>query len=288
MDQSSFLQSLVTAWDEPEDAAEAPYVDETASAPLNSLIRAARMFMDDRITPQALFEEIRVVTVLLEVALQRHPEAEGLDGVRRSLLALANYFQDRDESRLEAAVEELKEAAGQLAASGVDLEETAEVQEVRLACLVCGQILDAETPACGRCGAQAPSAPVDAANGLSAVPAEVIALAAEGEQVVAGVADLERWQALVQHLQEVVERARQQVAELLEALENRASSGLLDLGESMLPCYEEALSVLDLMAAWDGTPAQVHRDWAALAPALARARKAGEVFWENAAVLAPA
>lgn len=287
MDQSNFLQSLVTAWDEPVGAADDHLVDETDSAPLNALIRAARMFVADRVTPQALFEEIRLVTVLLESAVRRHPDAEGLDGLRRALLALAGYFQDRDESRFEAAIAEIHVAAGQLAAGGVDLEATAEVPEARLACLVCGQILPPEAPVCGRCGAQAPATPVDATHALSAVPAEVIALAAEGEQVVAGVAGLEHWQALVQHLQEVVGRARQGVADLLEVLENRASSGLLDLGESMLPSYDEALSVLEVMAGWDGTQAHIHGDWAALAPALARARKAGEVFWENAAVLAP-
>lgn len=287
MDQSSFLQSLVSAWDEPESGGGDPYVDETSSPPLSSLVRAVRMFVDDRVTPQALFEEIRLVTVLLEQAVRRHPEAEGLEGVRRGLLLLAGWFQDREDSRIEEAVEELKAAAASLEAAGLQLEEDPAGQDLRPHCLVCGQVLDSEAPSCDRCGAQAPTAPVNPADELSAVPAEVIELAGAGEQVVSGAAELEHWQALVLNLQDVVARARQQVAEALDTLAEQASPALMDLGDSMVASLDEALSVLNLMAIWDGTQARVHRQWAALAPALARARKAGELFWENAAVVAP-
>jgi len=110
----------------------------------------------------------------------------------------------------------------------------------------------------------------------------VLTLAAAGEQVVAGGISLEEWQSMVGVFLDGVLLARDSAAELVEAVAPVASEGLAELGRSLAASLDEAAAVLEDLGAWDGTLAGVGASWPGLMPALLRARKAGEVFWESA------
>lgn len=299
MQESSFLQSLMSAWDETGQFSSDEFEDTTSSAHFNAVLRVARMFLVDRASPREFLEELQIVTGRLEAALGAltgEPERIGAvrdayREVRQGLLDMTRYFDDRDEERIRGGISRVEAAAARLAELGEDFD-AVQATGTSLPCRMCGQANPPAGGACLRCGAvlvpDAPPLVEGIPEEIAGAPAELMTLYSASEQVVLNAFPRDLWRGMVETEMARCDGLHQQVEALLELLGENASSGILDLGEALKAHLVEAWQAAEAMLRFeqDGQVQDLARNWMQMVQAVGRAQRAGAWFWDNAETLA--
>lgn len=299
MEESSFLRSLMSAWDETDQASSDDGADTTSSAHLNSLLRVARWFLADRASPREFLEELRIVASRLETALRHvHGEPDRVDRVRdayeemrQSLLEMAEFFEHRDEELLREGVARMEAAAAALGELGEDFD-AAPGPDQAIHCRVCGQPGQPQESACGRCGAILVRQDIPVMEGVpeevaQAAP-ELLTLYSASEQAAVGAFPVDLWRTMVETELARFQSLHEQASTLMELGGENASQGLLDLGDALLGHLVEAYQAAERMLRFesDQNVERLARHWIQLLQAVNRVQRAGVYFWESAQTLA--
>ncbi|MEW6279266.1 MAG: hypothetical protein AB1758_11620 [Candidatus Eremiobacterota bacterium] len=309
MEESIFLESLVSAWGGDDVSEEKMYPDESDSPNLNLLIRTARKYLDDKVSPAQFLEEVKGMIVRLEQALTEHRALYQVPGItdevkrvaeeaesafndfRAGLGDFLNYFDQQDPSVLEGGIERCKAASTRLRAAYRKFEEI-QRRESMARCLMCGQLNQPHLRSCAKCGAVLPdemertaATRQETSSDLVMVPPEYMQLYQACDLVASGNLPVEHWNAVVMSFVNSFSQSRafvedqltQQADALGEVAELEKISNLLLMG---LADAERALDEM-LMFEQDGQVEHLNQGWMDLLKATRKVQEAGVGFYQT-------
>lgn len=302
---TDFLDNIVSAWNDEEGEKESElYPDETNSPNINILIRAARKFLDDKITQEEFLAEVDATADRLEKALSElQAYAESLaDGEPSKELAEQSEFAYEEFGQ---GLEEMEKADFDSVIRGIDLCVEAafkleylnqnyielEQQSMMIECLRCSHPNTPNRETCESCGATLPNAMRAASaenagysNDLVMVPKEYLELYDACDKVAAGDIPVEDWQRQIMLFNERFNNASQQIHDLstnyAEVIKQHPE--LLAAAESVVDALDESIEALHHMHqfAEDGDVEHLNQGWMELLAGTQKVQQRGLNFYQ--------
>ncbi len=302
---TDFLDNIVSAWNDEEGDKESElYPDETNSPNINILIRAARKFLDSKITQEEFLAEVDATADRLDKALtELQAYAEGLPDndpakelAEQSELAYEEFGQ---------GLEEMEKADSESVLRGIDACVDAafkleylnqnyielEQQSMMVECLRCSHTNLPNRETCENCGSTLPNAMRAAtaenagySSDLVMVPKEYLELYDACDKVAAGDIPLEDWQRQVYLFNERFNNASQQIHDLstnyAEVIKQRPE--LLAAAESVVDALDESIEALHNMSqfAEDGDVEHLNQGWMELLAGTQKVQQRGLNFYQ--------
>jgi hypothetical protein len=303
---ADFLNNIVSAWnDEEGDKDSELYPDETNSPNINILLRAARKFLDGKITDDDFLHEVESTAERLDKALQELQSYAS----RFEEGSLRKELAEQSEQAYEEfaqGLEEMSKLDRESVENGIDLcVDSAykleslnqhyldlEVQASLVDCVMCNHQNPPGRPDCEKCGATLPTtmkaaSAEDAAysNDLIMVPKEYLDLYDACDRVASNEIPLEVWQEQIDIFTERFNSASQQIHDITNA--NReafeAAPEILAEAEGVVDALDEALEALQMMQmfAEDGNVAHLNQGWMNLLAGTQKVQQRGLAFYQN-------
>lgn len=303
---ADFLNNIVSAWnDEEGDKDSELYPDETNSPNINILLRAARKFLDGKITDDDFLHEVESTAERLDKALQELQSYAS----RFEEGSLRKELAEQSEQAYEEfaqGLEEMSKLDRESVENGIDLcVDSAykleslnqhyldlEVQASLVDCVMCNHQNPPGRSDCEKCGATLPTtmkaaSAEDAAysNDLIMVPKEYLDLYDACDRVASNEIPLEVWQEQIDIFTERFNSASQQIHDITNA--NReafeAAPEILAEAEGVVDALDEALEALQMMQmfAEDGNVAHLNQGWMNLLAGTQKVQQRGLAFYQN-------
>lgn len=303
---ADFLNNIVSAWNDEEGDKESElYPDETNSPNINILIRAARKFLDGKLSEDEFVHEVDSTADRLDKALnelQMYSSRLEADSPRKELaeqseVAYEEFGQGLDEmSRLDR--ESVENGIDLCVVAAYKLESLnqhyleLEIQASMVTCVMCNHANPPGRTDCEKCGATLPTTMKAASaenagysNDLVMVPKEYLDLYDACDKVAANEIPLEVWQEQLDLFNERFNSASQQIHDITNA--NRevfeAAPEILAEAEGVVDALDEALEALQLMQmfAEDGNVEHLNQGWMNLLAGTQKVQQRGLAFYQN-------
>lgn len=303
---ADFLNNIVSAWnDEEGDKDSELYPDETNSPNINILIRAARKFLDGKLSEDEFVHEVDSTADRLDKALnelQVYSSRLEAGSPRKELaehseVAYEEFGQGLDEmakidrESVENGIDLCVEAAYKLESLNQHYLEL-EIQASMVTCVMCNHSNAPGRTDCEKCGATLPTTMKAASaenagysNDLVMVPKEYLDLYDACDKVAANEIPLETWQEQIDLFNERFNSASQQIHDITNA--NRevfeAAPEILAEAEGVVDALDEALEALQLMQmfAEDGNVEHLNQGWMNLLAGTQKVQQRGLAFYQN-------
>ncbi len=304
-----FLESLVSAWGGDDVSDDTLYPDESDSPNLNVLIRTARKYLDDKVTPAQFLEEVKSMMARLEQALTEHQALYQIPGItdevrgvadqaeaafdefRKGLQDFLNYFDQQDPAVLENGIGVCKVASKKLREAYQKFEEI-QKRDQMARCLMCGHLNQSNVRQCLKCGAVLPdemertaASRAETSSDLVMVPPEYMQLYQACDLVAGQKIPLEQWHAVIDSFVVSFSQSRafveEQLASQAEALGE--ISELEGIASLLVRGLAEAEAALDEMLAFadDGVVDHLNQGWMDLLKATRKVQEAGVGFYQT-------
>ncbi|GMU50899.1 MAG: hypothetical protein AMXMBFR33_00450 [Candidatus Xenobia bacterium] len=304
-----FLESLVSAWGGEDVSEEKLYPDESDSPNLNVLIRTARKYLDDKVTPTQFLEEVKGMMARLDQALTEHRALYQIPGItdevrevadraeaafdefRRGLSDFLRYFDQQDPVVLEEGINTCKVASKKLRDSYQKFEEIQRRDQMSR-CLMCGHLNQSNVRNCLKCGAVLPdemertaASKTETSSDLVMVPPEYMQLYQACDLVAGQKIPTEQWRAVVDTFLVSFTQSRAFVEEQLAAQAEALGeiSELEGIASLLVRGLTEAEKSLDLMLQYeeDGEVDHLNQGWMDLLKATRKVQEAGVGFYQT-------
>lgn len=304
-----FLDSLVSAWGGDDVSDATLYPDESDSPNLNVLIRTARKYLDEKVTPTEFLEEVKGMMARLEQALTEHralyqipgitDEVRGVadqaeaafDEFRSGLSDFLNYFDQQDPVVLENGINVCKSASKKLREAYQRFEEI-QKRDQMARCLMCGHLNQSNVRNCLKCGAVLPdemertaASRAETSSDLVMVPPEYMQLYQACDLVAGQKIALEQWHQVVESFVVSFSQSRAFVEEQLAAQADALGeiSELEGIASLLVRGLSEAEEALDEMLRFadDGVVDHLNQGWMDLLKATRKVQEAGVGFYQT-------
>lgn len=303
---ADFLNNIVSAWNDEEGDKESElYPDETNSPNINILIRAARKFLDGKLTEDEFVNEVDSTADRLDKALNElqayssrlEPESPRKELAEQSEVAYEEFGQGLDEmskldrESVENGIDLCVDAAYKLESLNQHYLEL-EIQASMVTCVMCNHSNPPGRTDCEKCGATLPTTMKAASaenagysNDLVMVPKEYLDLYDACDKVAANEIPLEVWQDQIDLFNERFNSASQQIHDITNA--NRevfeAAPEILAEAEGVVDALDEALEALQQMQmfAEDGNVEHLNQGWMNLLAGTQKVQQRGLAFYQN-------
>jgi hypothetical protein len=303
---ADFLNNIVSAWnDEEGDKDSELYPDETNSPNINILIRAARKFLDQKISEEEFVHEVESTEDRLDKALNElqvyssrlEAGSPRKDLAEQSELAYEEFGQGLEEmakldrESVENGIDLCVDAAFKLESLNQHYLEL-EIQASMIDCVMCSHPNPPGRADCEKCGATLPTTMKAASaenagysNDLVMVPKEYLDLYDACDKVAANEIPLEVWQEQIDLFNERFNSASQQIHDITNA--NReafeAAPQILAEAEGVVDALDEALEALQMMQmfAEDGNVEHLNQGWMNLLAGTQKVQQRGLAFYQN-------
>lgn len=302
---TDFLDNIVSAWNDEEGEKESElYPDETNSPNINILIRAARKFLDGKMTQEEFLAEVDATADRLDKALtELQAYAEGLSDedpakelAEQSEMAYEEFGQGLEEMEkadsesVLRGIDSCVEAAFKLEYLNQNYIEL-EQQSMMVECLRCSHANSPNRETCENCGATLPNVMRAASaenagysNDLVMVPKEYLELYDACDKVAAGDIPVEDWQRQVYLFNERFNNASQQIHDLstnyAEVIKQHPE--LLAAAESVVDALDESIEALHHMSQFadDGDVEHLNQGWMELLAGTQKVQQRGLNFYQ--------
>lgn len=302
---TDFLDNIVSAWNDEEGEKESElYPDETNSPNINILIRAARKYLDNKLTKDEFIAEVDATADRLEKALnelQTYSEslAEGdpsRDLAEQSELAYEEFGHGLEEMEkatpedVEKGIDSCIEAAYKLEYLNQNYIEL-EQQSMMIECLRCSHSNPPNRDTCESCSATLPNAMREASaenagysSDLVMVPKEYLELYDACDKVAAGEIPVEDWQQQVFLFNERFNSASQQIHDISSTYHEtfKDHPELLSAAEMVVDALDESIEALHKMHlfAEDGEVEHLNQGWMELLAGTQKVQQRGLNFYQ--------
>ena len=286
---TDFLNNIVSAWNDEEGETESEaYPDETNSSNINILIRAARMFLDKKISKEDFIREVDATTDRLDKALgelQDFEEHLPDDDPRKALSEQSEKayeefglgleeMEGAQAHRITVGIEMCIQAASKL--ENLDREYLELEQQSQLVeCLRCSHTNTPERDTCESCSSALPKAMREASaentnspNDFVMLPQEYIDLYEACDKVASGDIQLETWQELVYSFNDYFNSSSQQIHDISSTHREIFSSHqeLLAAANAVVSALDQSIEALHHMNQFsdDGDVEHLNQGWMSL------------------------
>lgn len=304
-----FLESLVSAWGGEDVSDDTLYPDESDSPNLNVLIRTARKYLDDKVTPSQFLDEVKAMMARLEQALTEHRALYQIPGItdevrsvadqaeaafdefRKGLEGFLYYFDQQDPAVLEEGITICKSASKKLREAYSKFEEI-QKRDQMARCLMCGHLNQSNVRNCLKCGVVLPdemersaASKGETSSDLVMVPPEYMQLYQACDLVAGQKIPLEQWHAIIESFVVSFSQSRAFVEEQLAAQADALGeiSELEGIASLLVRGLTEAEAALDQMLQFadDGVVEHLNQGWMDLLKATRKVQEAGVGFYQT-------
>jgi hypothetical protein len=302
---TDFLDNIVSAWNDEEGEKESEiYPDETNSPNINILIRAARKFLDKKLSQDEFINEVDATADRLEKALgelQMYAESLPDDDPAKELAEQSEIAYEE----FGHGLEEMEKADRETVEHGIDLCIEAaykleylnqnyielEQKSMMIECLRCSHPNPPGRDTCESCSTTLPNAMREASaenagysNELVMVPKEYLELYDACDKVAAGDMPVEDWQQQVFLFNERFNSASQQIHDISSSYQDtfRDHPELLVAAESVVDALDESIEALHKMHlfAEDGDVEHLNQGWMDLLAGTQKVQQKGLNFYQ--------